>query len=147
MHTARVARSIQTREEDWFSSRPSRPFFATFAVKRFCLLVWIGLALRAQSRPVFRAYPSQASTGNRGYFGNRESVKESSHITNTEPRSDSIRRACWQSAHKPAFVLSKLSLPVTDFARPTPPESGPESLPLRPLARPGRIKRPADAGP
>src|SRR5438270_733760 len=69
------------------------------------------------SLPVFRAYPSQASTGNRGYFGNRESVKESSHITNTEPRSDSIRRACWQSAHKPAFVLSKLSLPVTDFAR------------------------------
>jgi hypothetical protein len=24
-------------EENWFSSRPSRPFFATFAVKRFCL--------------------------------------------------------------------------------------------------------------
>src|SRR5437016_1910947 len=50
MHTARVAPSIQTREEDWFSSRPSRPFFAISAVKRFCLLVWIGLALRAQSR-------------------------------------------------------------------------------------------------
>src|SRR5579864_3456355 len=51
MDRARVARSIQIREQDWFSSRPSRPFFATFAVKRFCLLVWIRLALRAQSRP------------------------------------------------------------------------------------------------
>src|SRR5438309_3402431 len=51
MHTARLAPSIQSPEEDWFSSRPSRLFFATSAVKRFCLLVWIGLALRAQSRP------------------------------------------------------------------------------------------------
>src|SRR5207253_11347172 len=50
MRTACVAPSIQIREEDWFSSRPSRPFFAISAVKRFCLLVWIGLALRAQSR-------------------------------------------------------------------------------------------------
>src|SRR5437588_3418159 len=50
MHTARAPLSSQTREEDWFSSRPSRPFFAISAVKRFCLLVWIGLALRAQSR-------------------------------------------------------------------------------------------------
>src|SRR5579864_732728 len=113
MDRARVARSIQIREQDWFSSRPSRPFFATFAVKRFFLLVWIRLALRAQSRPAFRSYPSQASTGNRGYFANRESVKESSHIINTEPRSDSIRRACWQSAHKPAFCLLKSSEPVT----------------------------------
>jgi len=46
-------------------------------------------------------WPLQTNTGRRGYFTNRESSNESLHITKVEPRSDSIRRACWQSRQRP----------------------------------------------
>jgi len=37
------------------------------------------------------SYPGQESTGKRGYFLKRLSVRESWHRKKTEPRSDSIR--------------------------------------------------------
>src|SRR5579864_1763020 len=106
----------------------------------------IFFVMRSHSGLGLRSYPSQTSTGNRGYFANRGSWNDSSHMKKTEPRSDSIRRACWQSAHKPAFVLSKLSLPVTDFALVLlRPKADRSPLHLRPLARPRRIECPANA--
>ncbi len=40
-----------------------------------------------------RVYPEQLRTGRRGYLGKRGSDCESSHSRNTEPRSETIRRA------------------------------------------------------
>jgi hypothetical protein len=45
-------------------------------------------------------YPEHWRTGKRGYLGKVESVAERLHIQNVEPRTDSIRRAYWQSAQR-----------------------------------------------
>ena len=50
---------------------------------------------------VFCSYPTQEKTGRRGYFLKRESVKASWQRKNTEPRSDSMRRAWEQSWQSP----------------------------------------------
>jgi hypothetical protein len=49
----------------------------------------------------FFSYPEQERTGRRGYFGNRGSVTESSQRMKTEPRDDSMKRACAQEAQRP----------------------------------------------
>jgi hypothetical protein len=46
-------------------------------------------------------YPEQERTGRRGYFGKRESVEESSQRIKTEPRDDSMKRACTQEGQRP----------------------------------------------
>lgn len=60
-------------------------------------------------RYFFAEKPGQRVTGSAGYFGNAESVADNSHKKNTAPRLDSIRRECWQSAHKPIRAESRWS--------------------------------------
>ena len=50
-----------------------------------------------------RSYPAHTNTGNLGYFSNRASLSASSHLTNTEPRSDCTRRAWRQFVQSPAY--------------------------------------------
>jgi hypothetical protein len=52
------------------------------------------------------SYPLHSRTGKRGYFGNRESLADNSHRQKTDPRSDSTRCACRQSAQSPTFARS-----------------------------------------
>ena len=49
------------------------------------------------------SYPAHTNTGNLGYFSNRASLSASSHLTNTEPRSDCTRRAWRQFVQSPAY--------------------------------------------
>jgi len=49
-------------------------------------------------------YPLHSRTGSRGYFGNRGSRADNSHLQNTVPRSDSTMHAFTQSAHKPTWA-------------------------------------------
>jgi hypothetical protein len=49
-----------------------------------------------------RSYPAHTNTGNLGYFSNRASLSASSHLTNTDPRSDCTRRAWRQFVQSPA---------------------------------------------
>jgi hypothetical protein len=51
-------------------------------------------------------YPEQETTGNRGYFGNRESVAESWQRRKTDPLADSISLELQQFAHNPALGRS-----------------------------------------
>ena len=51
-------------------------------------------------------YPEQETTGNRGYFGNRESVAESWQRRKTDPLADSISLAFKQFAHNPVLGRS-----------------------------------------
>src|ERR1700694_1388364 len=46
--------------------------------------------------------PEHSMTGRLGYFGNAGSPADRSHRKKIEPRADSIRRACRQSAQRPA---------------------------------------------
>jgi hypothetical protein len=54
-----------------------------------------------------RSNPLHSTTGSLGYFANDGSPADRSHKTNVEPRSDSIRRACTQSAQSPARSRSE----------------------------------------
>src|SRR5687768_4876056 len=45
--------------------------------------------------------PPQRSTGSGGYFGKAGLVLDSEHITNTDPRSDVMRRAWRQISQRP----------------------------------------------
>jgi len=65
----------------------------------------------------FLWYPAHSSTGSRGYFANRGSLFESSHNRNSDPRTDSIRRAFAHVAHNPARLSSRAS-PASLFTRP-----------------------------
>ena len=172
------------REEDWFSSRPSRLFFAAFAVKRFCPLVCIRLALRAQSRSEKKTGFLRVLRGRswrhlrlNALSSGMDSVARSIQtclplipITSQhrQPRifrkSRIRKRKLTHHKHRAPVRLDPPSMLAIGAqaglrfieivarghqfcTRPTPPESGSESLHLRPLARPGRIERPADAGP
>jgi hypothetical protein len=50
-----------------------------------------------------RSYPAHTNTGNLGYFSKRASLSASSHLTNTDPRSDCTRRAWRQFVQSPAY--------------------------------------------
>jgi hypothetical protein len=52
-------------------------------------------------------YPEHSKTGRRGYFGKFSSVVESPQKQNSEPREDSILRACTQSAQSPVRARNK----------------------------------------
>jgi hypothetical protein len=52
-------------------------------------------------------YPAQRSTGNGGYFGNRGSTFDNSHIKNREPRRFSMMRAFTQVPHKPGSAMPR----------------------------------------
>ena len=64
----------------------------------FARLTWL------QPLSAFFRYPLHSLTGSRGYFGNRGSRADNSHLQNTAPRSDSTIRAFMQSAHKPTLA-------------------------------------------
>jgi hypothetical protein len=51
------------------------------------------------------AYPLQARTGSRGYFGNRGSVLESVQRTKVDPLADSTMRTRTQVEQSPEFGL------------------------------------------
>ena len=59
---------------------------------------------RLQSLSSLFSYPLHSRTGSRGYFGNRGSRADNSHLQNTIPRSDSTMRAFTHSAHKPTLA-------------------------------------------
>jgi hypothetical protein len=50
-------------------------------------------------------YPEHRTIGSRGYFAKRGSRSCIPQRTNTEPRADVMRLACWQSLHNPASTL------------------------------------------
>jgi hypothetical protein len=55
-------------------------------------------------------------------LANRSSLRESSQKRKTDPRSDSTRRACWQSAQRPA--LSRITPAFAAFVIPQEYRSG-----------------------
>jgi hypothetical protein len=62
------------------------------------------------------SYPAHANTGNLGYFSKRASLSASSHLTNTDPRSDCTRRAWRQLVQSPAYPGAIENSPFTHEA-------------------------------
>jgi hypothetical protein len=84
------------------SGRPARSRRISLRLTAFPALHLKGCSNFQLLTFTFPSYPLHSTTGNLGYFGNDGSLADFSHKMNTEPRSDSTRRACTQSAHNPA---------------------------------------------
>ncbi|HXY08711.1 MAG TPA: hypothetical protein VEI52_12800, partial [Terriglobales bacterium] len=84
------------------------------------------------------------STGKRGYLGNLASLAERWHRKKVDPRSDSIRRMKWQSAHRPmrafgdSFALIVVSNRIGQYA--VARDQGRRPLPANRPSVPGRFE-------
>ena len=89
------------RHEDQQNRDDPKPDLAFTLFSHAKMLAEDYVAVKCIVGPI--SYPSQERTGRRGYLANRLSVTASWQRRNCEPRSDSMRRACVQSPHRPGF--------------------------------------------